>query len=298
MEPGTTTGMAFAIPRKRLDTTSEPSAVSTTSCGPFSLLPIDQLCCYKEQLPQPWAPFHARVFSRSRQSASLFPNFNLLAAREEFLERKRLRRVWLLDKQANGSKRLVGTEWGELSLGPFPSPGACLPSSFGASISSLTKTSACFRTEIAMRFSSGRNVENSSVGHSSCWCQAAWPGMNSDCNKSPCCLLQQPQKVQIECFPRPARRRESDLPRGALHWRLWEHPFLNTALPLAFPIPGTFDQRKGRDLRVYNRFLCGEIVYDMAEQTLILLVIHRENSTTVDLWSMSWPRPREKKGSF
>lgn len=138
MEPGTTTVMAFTIPRKRLDTTSEPRAVSTTSCGPFSLLPIGQLC-YKEQLPQPWVLFHARVLSRSWQAASLFPNFNLLAAREEFLERKRLQRVWLLDKQANGSKRLVSTVWGELSLGLFPSPGACLPSSFGASISSLTK---------------------------------------------------------------------------------------------------------------------------------------------------------------
>lgn len=226
--------MAFAISKKRLGTTGEPSTVSTTSCGPSSLLPIGQLCC-KEQLPQPWAPFHARVFSGSRLAASLFPNFNLLAVREEFLERKRLRRVWLLDKQGNGGKRLVSTVWGELSLGPLPSPGACLPSSFGASISSLTKTSACFKTEIAMRFSSGRNVESCSEGHGSCWCQAAWPGMNSGCNKSPRCLLQQPQEVQIECFPRPARRRESDLPRGVLCWRHWEHPFLNTAIPLAFP---------------------------------------------------------------
>lgn len=68
-----------------------------------------------------------------------------------------------------------------------------------------------------------------------------------------------PRRYKTECFTRPARRMESDLPRGALCWRLWEHPLSPSPSQvfLWLTIPGTFDKREGRNLCVYNGFLCG-----------------------------------------
>lgn len=122
--------------------------------------------------------------------------------------------------------------------------------------------------------------------HSSSLCQTSWAGMNNCCCKSPLRLFNSPRRYKIECFMRPARRIEEGLPREPRAWRVWKHPFLSSLLRL-FLSDNFWDcwqenSMSGFSVFTTNSFvsLSGKIFYDMADQLLVLRVIHKENSST------------------
>lgn len=198
-------------------------------------------------------------------------------------EKKSLNRIWLPDKQANGGERLFGAVRCEFSVELSLQPWGLSSQFLWAMYFFPDKTSACFKTEVVMRFCSGRNVESCAEEHSPCCCQAAWAGMNNGCYKSLLCLLQQPQKVRSRMFHEASQLMESDLPGISLVLES-----LGTHTPFFSPL-GLFPNDHFRDFWQEGRSrsqclqqisLClqmsssGEIFYDMAEQTLVLWVIH------------------------